>query len=137
MVTITRGLGDGQRSPRRIDASAPMIESVCRLPIDYHAIGTKTLIQLMEEAGYFENPSAVTESAIQSCLAKHPDFCAAWIGYSQARRTDSGWVIDVRNGMFIVFYHPNGSTKLKYNDRSAACAAFAIRELTSLAKHRR
>ncbi len=113
-----------------------MIEDVCRLPIDYHAIGTKTLIQLMEDAGYFDNPSAVTESAIQSCLAKHSDFCDAWIGYSQDRRTDSGWVIDERKGVFTVFYYPNGSTKLKFNDRSAACAAFAIRELASLARHR-
>jgi hypothetical protein len=114
-----------------------MIEEICRLPLDYHAIGAKTLIQLMEEARYFENPSAVTESAIQSCLDKHPDFCDAWIGYSQDRRTDSGWVIDERNDVFTVFYYPNGSTKLKYKDRAAACAAFAIRELASLARHRR
>ncbi len=114
-----------------------MIEAVCRLSIDYHSIGTKTLIQLMEEAGYFDNPSAANESAIQSCLIKHPDFCDAWIGYSQDRRTDSGWVIDERNGVFTVFYYPNGSTRLKFNDRSAACAAFAIRELASLARHRR
>ena len=116
--------------------SAGIIEGVCRLPVDYHAIGTKTLIQLMEEAGYFKNPSAVTESALRSCLAKYPDFCAAWIGYSQDRRTDSGWVIDERNGVFTVFYYPNGSTQLKFEERPAACAAFAIRELSSLAKHR-
>lgn len=87
-----------------------MIEDVCRLPIDFHVIGTKTLIQLMEDAGYFESPSAVTESAIESCLAKHPEFCDAWIGYSQDRRTDSGWVIDEQKGLFMVYYYPNGST---------------------------
>lgn len=113
-----------------------MIEDICRLPVDYHAIGTKTLIQLMEEARYFENPTAVTESAIQSCLALHPDFCDAWIGYSQDRRSGSGWVIDERNGVFTVFYYPNGTTRLRFDDRSAACSAFVIRELTSLARHR-
>lgn len=90
----------------------------------------------MEEARYFENPTAVTESAIQSCIAQHPDFCDAWIGYSQDRRTDSGWVIDEQNDVFTLFYYPNGSTKLKFDDRSAASATFAIRELASLAWRR-
>ncbi|MBN1909483.1 MAG: hypothetical protein JW818_07085 [Pirellulales bacterium] len=115
---------------------ADIIEALCRLPIDYHAIGTKTLIQLMEDAGYFENTASANESAIASCLKEHSDYCDEWIGYSQDRRTFSGWVISERNGVFSVFYHPNGSTTLDFTEKASACAAFMVRELKSLARYR-
>jgi hypothetical protein len=117
-------------------ASMTLIEDVCRLPIDYHRIGTKTLIQLLEDAGYFKNASSVTESDIACYLSMHPDFCDAWVCYFQDRRTDSGWVIDERDGRFAVYYYPKGSNRLVFVDRAAACAAFAIRERESLGRNR-
>ena len=104
--------------------------------MDYHAVGTKSLIQLLEEAGYFENPTTVTESELKSHLSGRTDWCDAWVGYSQDRRTDSGWVISETDDGFTVFYYPKGNTKLKFPDIASACAAFAIRELSSLARHR-
>ena len=109
------------------------VELLCRLPLDFHNIGTKSLLQLIEESGYHNNSEVVTEATLASLLGSKPDWCDAWIGYSQDRRTSSGWTIQQDDDEFIVQYYPNGSTVLRFTDRPAACAAFAIRELNSLA----
>ena len=90
--------------------------------------------ELIRESGYFANPAVVTEAALASALLAHPDWCDAWIGYSEDRRTGCGWTIQGRNDEFIVQYYPNGSTVLKFDDKSAACAAFMVRELASLTR---
>ena len=108
------------------------LERVCSLPFDFHSVGNKSLIQLLTECGYTANPDSVTETDIATCLSDHSDWCDAWIGYSQDRRTNCGWVIHDEPDGFLVFYYPNGNEKLRFNNKTEACAAFAIRELQSL-----
>lgn len=110
------------------------LERVARLPIDFHAVGNRSLIQLLQECGYTANPDSITESDIGTCLSDHSDWCDAWISYSQDRRTNCGWVISDETGRFVVYYYPRGKEKLRFNDKAVACAAFAIRELKSLIK---
>jgi hypothetical protein len=107
---------------------------LCRLPHDWHTVGSKSLNQLLQESGYLDDPESVTETLIAQRLADLPEQCDAWIGYSQDRRTNSGWTIQHKNGTYTVQYYPNGSTVLKFTDISAACAAFAMREIKSLAR---
>ena len=108
------------------------VEQLCRLPIDFHEVGTKSLLQLIDESGYWDAPDTVTESALANGLAAHPNWCDAWIGYSQDRRTGSGWFIEQHDDEYLVQYYPNGSNVLRFTSKHAACAAFAIRELHSL-----
>ena len=108
------------------------VEYLCRLPLDFHKVGTKSLLQLIDESGYHDDLDAVTESALACILDDHPDYCDAWIGYSQDRRASCGWTIQQRDAEFVVQYYPEGSNTLRFTDKSAACAAFAIRELHSL-----
>ncbi len=108
------------------------VEQLCRLPLDFQEVGSKSLLQLINESGYHDDPNAVTESALADTLVNHPDYCDAWIGYSQDRRSSCGWTIQQRDAEFVVQYYPNGSTTLRFADKSAACAAFAFRELHSL-----
>ncbi len=108
------------------------VELICRLPVDYHSVGTKSLLHLIDESGYTNDSAAVTESSISSLLRDQPEWCDAWIGYSQDRRTSSGWTIQERNGNFVVQYYPNGSNVLTFTDKPTACAAFVMRELASL-----
>ena len=110
------------------------VECLSRLPHDWHSIGTKSLSQLIDDSGYYCNPEVVTEQSLKAALVSRPDLCDAWIGYSQDRRTHCGWTIQTRDDMFIVQYYPNGSTILKFKDKPAACAAFAIREIASLTR---
>lgn len=108
------------------------LERVCRLPIDFHTVGNKSLLQLLADAEYTNDPDDVGVSDIQRCLSDHDDWCDAWLGYSQDRRTSCGWVISEDADGFVVFYYPNGNERLKFKDKAGACAAFAIRELWSL-----
>ncbi len=105
---------------------------ICRLPIDFHSARTKSLLQLISESGYTKGSDTVTESSTETLLDDHLEWCGDWIGFSQDRRTSSGWVISERADGFDVYFYPSGSTLLSFNDKAAACAAFSIRELKSL-----
>ena len=110
---------------------AEILQFVCRLALDYNNIGTKSIVQLVEQSGYAKDPTAVTLSAVESVLRDHPDQCDAWYDYSEDKRTTSGWYVSEGRQEYIVGYYPNGPT-LSFADRVAACAAYAIRELESI-----
>ncbi len=108
------------------------LERVCRLPIGFHTVGKKSLTQLLDESGYTVDSESVTESKIAACLSVNFEWCDAWLGYSQDRRTNCGWVIAEESGGYVVYYFPNENERLRFKDKCTACAAFAIRELKTL-----
>lgn len=78
------------------------LELVYRLPTDFNTLGNKSLTQLLNESGYTVDSASVTESNIAAILSDNSEWCDAWLGYSQDRRTNCGGVIVDESGGYVV-----------------------------------
>jgi hypothetical protein len=107
-----------------------LIASVCSLPRDFRAVGTKSVVTLLREAGYFDHPTEVSVDAIRAYLATKPELIEDWITYSSDKRTTGWYLID--DG--TLGYFPGGPQS-SYEDIVTACAEFIIRELSDIRRH--
>jgi hypothetical protein len=105
-----------------------LIEQICRLPVDCKTMRTKSALQLVQESGFFENPSALLQSEVESYLREHSDLVHDWLIWSADKRTDRGWYFLEEAGHFVVGYYPLGD-QITFSDPVKACAEFVIREL--------
>lgn len=71
-----------------------LIASVCNLPRDFHSVGTKSVITILHEAGYFDHHTQVSVAAVRAHLAKVPELVNDWINYSADKRASSGWYLN-------------------------------------------
>ena len=112
-------------------STTALIASVCNLPREFRSVGTKSVITLLRETGYFDRHTEVSLDAIQAHLATQPELIDDWIMYSADKRTSSGWYL-IEDG--TVGYYPGGPES-SYEDIVTACAAFIIREVADIRRH--
>jgi Cation transporting ATPase, C-terminus len=58
-----------------------MIENVCRIPIDLHAHKTRSVVDLLQGSGYFDDPDSLTVDAVNLYLRGNPGLVDAWLMY--------------------------------------------------------
>jgi hypothetical protein len=112
---------------------------VCRLPIDFRSLGTFSEVDLVRESGYLSALSAVTVELLADCLANHPDWCDAWFGWSDDKRSSPSWWLDGTgpSEYRLGYYDPSlerQAEPILFNDRVRACAEFVSLELESLTR---
>ena len=112
-------------------STTALIASVCSLPRDFHSVGTKSVVTLLREAGYFDRHTDVSLDAVRAHLMAKPELVEDWITYSADKRTSSGWYL-LEDG--TVGYYPAGP-KSSYKDIVTACAEFIIWEVADIRRH--
>jgi hypothetical protein len=110
-----------------------MIARVCALPVEYEAREDVSIFRLVEESGYVSARATLTVDVVSEYLREHPDLIEAWLGYSEDKRTSSGWYITRRSGAaFEIGYFPQGE-RISVADPARACAEFVVREIRAIA----
>jgi hypothetical protein len=110
-----------------------VVARICELPIQFKGRGTVSVIQLVDESGYRAAAGSLTVDAVLTYLREHPHLIEAWLGYSEDKRTSSGWYVTERSSdNFEIGYHPRGE-RISIAGRAPACAEFIVREIRSIA----
>jgi hypothetical protein len=110
-----------------------LVTRICRLPLEFKTRGNVSVIQLLDEFGYQASPTSLTVDAVSAVLRQSPELTDAWLGYSEDKRTSSGWYVMQREAdSFEIGYHP-GSERIVVRGRESACAEFIVREVRSIA----
>jgi hypothetical protein len=105
---------------------------VIDLPRTFYSRNDASMYSLLRESGYFSVHEQVTESVIRDALRRRPELTLDWIGFSEAKRSSSGWFL--RRGQvkgYQVGHYPGGEP-VGYSDEFAACAAFIKREIEDI-----
>ena len=110
-----------------------IVARICEIPVEFKARGDVSVLQLIRESGFEAQHVTVTVDALCKYLRDKPALIDAWFGYSEDKRTSSGWYILQRpNGQFEVAFFPKGESLITAN-RASACAEFVLREIRAIA----
>ena len=109
----------------------------CSLARDYYAKNMSPHALLIV-SGYREHRSSITVEKIRDHVTKHPSLIGDWIGYSENKRTSSGWYFsaDSPHGPFVLGRCPTSGparTEKTFSDGTEACAHYIKHELESIA----
>src|SRR5690554_8168704 len=74
------------------------------LPRVFRNIMNKSIFELLEETGYFQVHSKISEEVIEKQLKKYPEYLNEWISYSEDKRGDSGYYIKREGKIYIIGY---------------------------------
>jgi hypothetical protein len=77
------------------------------------------------------NPRSLTHDAVRAVLDADPQLVVEWQGWSQDKRTSSGWFLEFENGAHVVGRLPDGQ-RVTFPDAATACTEFIIRELCDI-----
>jgi hypothetical protein len=112
-----------------------MIENVCRIPADFRALQTRSVVDLVKSSGYLDDPDSLTVEAVTLHLRSNPGLVDAWLMYSRDKRSRSGWYIrKAGDGKYEVGWYPDGE-RLALTDSVLATAEFIVREMGTIRKH--
>jgi ribosomal protein L36 len=95
----------------------------------------KSIFELLEETGYFQVHSKISEEVIEKQLKKYPEYVNEWISYSEDKRGDSGYYIKREGKIYIIGYlDKQGKIQIlkKTNNRVNACAIFIKKEIEDI-----
>ncbi len=116
-----------------------IIEKICQLPVSFIK-ENKSIYDLLEDSGYFDNPNIVTTSLIKDYLENNKEVINKWLIYSSDKRTSSGWYFTEsdKHGKYIVGYLNNGNRRneTEFSDIDNACATFILNEIESIKTNR-
>ena len=109
-----------------------VVLDVCRLPVDFHTIGTVSAVELVRRSGYRSMRSDVTVGRVADCLRDHPDWVDRWFEWSADNRSSPAWyVLESGDGRFELGFFDGRATESTsfFTDRVEACATFVLRYL--------
>jgi len=94
----------------------------------------KSAYSVLREIGYFQFFEKIDKAAISDALRKRPECIKLWIQWSQDKRTNSGWYLEMDdNGDYVVGHFPdNGLGRSTYPDPIAAAAEFIKLEIEDI-----
>jgi hypothetical protein len=111
-------------------------DTVIRLPMALRLEEDVSLHELLVGSGYVEHHEQIAEEVIRERFALAPQCADDWIGYSEDKRTETGWYLRVLGkGKFEVGYiggADDEGSMTTYSDKLDACAKFVKMEVESL-----
>jgi hypothetical protein len=122
-----------ERSDTTLDE---VVEAVCRLPLDFHAIGYVSVLDLVRRSGYGTKGSDVTVERLAKCLLDHPDWVERWFRWSMDNRGSPAWYIrETESGDFELGFSQGSDSPppLIIADKVQAAAEFVHRYLARMA----
>lgn len=114
------------------------IKEIIFLLDKFYCEGNVSVYSLLEKSGYFELYDQISEGDIFRELTKHQECIDQWLGWSESKRSSSGWYFkENENGQYIVGYFPfqKGLKVTEYFDKTEACSAFIKREIEDIRKN--
>lgn len=112
-----------------------VIESVCRIPSEFHQRGDVSVVRLVEESGYRIHRVAIAVDDLERYLRARPELVQDWDVYSASNRKGSGWYFD-RAARSVGCYRDNRRQHEQvFDDAAQACATFIKREIDSIIDH--
>lgn len=116
-----------------------VIETACRLPIDYEQLRDRSAVDLVRRSGLASRLDELSVERIHACLQQHPDWIDAWIHWSEDQRSRPAWyVIDRGPGLMLEVGYLDLSgfprDQEQFADRTRACATFVDHELRAIAQ---
>ena len=112
-------------------AADDVVESICRMPLDFKSEGNVTMIDLMRSSGYLQDPDAVNEARLEEFFRKRPELISAWEAESD-QRTRHCWSLSRRGEKDWVVDYPNRRKYSVFDDGFKACAFYVKRRLEEL-----
>jgi hypothetical protein len=118
------------------------IEALCRLPVDFHALGNVSPVDLVVRSGYPAVASQVTADRARRCLAAHPDWVDSWFVWSDDQRSSPAWWLAEKSATTYEVGYSDPKLErqeppLVFDDRVRACAEFMVRAIASIEASRR
>ena len=117
----------------------PLAIRVCNLPRDFYRMRTKSIIELLVDSGYVDNPDKLLRSDVVEVLRSDPSLVQEWINYSGDKRVSSGWFLlpngnvghlgPIEDDTFHVEMEPRSK------DLNDACMEFIFREIGDIRKN--
>ena len=101
----------------------------------FYEIGTKTIISLLEETGYFEYFDKISAEDIEVLLKKNSDQIEEWFGYSEDQRCGPAYFIEKKNdSSYMIKYIEGDKINLisEYSDPIKCCANFIKYEVEKI-----
>lgn len=111
-----------------------IIERIVHIPHDFNTRGNISETNLTKESGYFEQHERINEYEIMQVLKNYPHLIAAWIQWSEDKRSTASWhFVKFDDGECIVDYSGTDADfyDIKTFDEFETCAAFIKREVES------
>ncbi|MCX6207172.1 MAG: hypothetical protein NTZ19_13090 [Bacteroidetes bacterium] len=116
-----------------------IIESILMLPNKYYSSNNNLSIKdLLLRTNYLEVEKDINYDYIYQCLIKHPEYANSWLTYSENKRSNFGWFIELNdNSNYSVGYFDSKLGKMKennYDNLISACAFFVVKEIIEIAE---
>jgi hypothetical protein len=111
------------------DAGPPdgtVLDRILRIPLDFWRRGNPSVLQLLDESGYFEDSTVITSASVGSHLEHHPALFRAWEILMSDRRCE-GWFVIKRDGG-VELQHSDGR-RAPYGDYREAFIALVVNEI--------
>jgi hypothetical protein len=122
--------------------SKSILDSLCRMPADFHERGNVSMVALLTESGYDPARSGISETTIEEHLRQHPELVPIWVHYSEDQRCSPAWYLvgpgaglDGQQSWCVGFYAPQGRLPERaFPNEFAASAFFIMRQVEELAR---
>lgn len=112
-----------------------VVGSLCRMPMNFYALGSVSMLKLLTDSGVDRCPSALTVPRLSEYIARHPEVIPAWERWCD-KPLPSGWLLERAGSGFVVRFYPDGEI-LEIQDPARACAEYMVREIEHLKTARR
>jgi hypothetical protein len=68
-----------------------VVELLCRMPTDFRKRRDISMIGLLKESGYLQNPDRITEQDLESHIRSNPHLVETWLSESADQRCTPAW----------------------------------------------
>jgi hypothetical protein len=113
-----------------------VVQSVCRLPIDFDAKGDVSPADLVRRSGYRAARTEVTVERLAETLRAHADWVEEWFRWSADNRGSPAWyLVETQSGEFELGFYEGLSSQLPVTiaDKVQATAEFVHRYVEHVA----
>ena len=111
-----------------------ILEKLVNIPIDFYEKGTVSFYDLVQESGYWDVSSEISEVVIYNKLLNCPHVADSWIRWSEDKRTNEGWSCSSNDkSEYVVSYLSPEKEYVygKYKDKLEACAIYIKHEVSN------
>jgi hypothetical protein len=115
-----------------------IIRAVCEMAHAFKSRGNVSMVDLLRESGYLQDPESADESAIERHLRRSPELVASWVCYSEDQRASPAWYMrepETVGGHWVVGHMSASGThseRRSFANGFAACAFYIKRQADGL-----
>ncbi|GAA0875039.1 hypothetical protein GCM10009118_14470 [Wandonia haliotis] len=113
-----------------------IIKQILFLPFEFVQDNNHSIYSLLQNTGYFNVYSKITQSTILQELTNHSNCIEYWLSWSENKRSTDGWYfIKKDNDKYVVGNINSDGQNSKYfefDSAAQACSIFIKREIESI-----